>query len=94
LNVLTLASAPQAAREHATTALADLRKTQGEDPATFRGWLSETLERLRDERRKASVSSMAGKTAPSLRLTDLQGHPVDLEAERGNVVLLNFFSAW
>ena len=36
----------------------------------------------------------AGKPAPPLRLTDLQGHPVDLEAERGNVVLLNFFSAW
>jgi peroxiredoxin len=40
------------------------------------------------------LSSLVGKAAPPLKLTDLQGHPVDLEAERGNAVLLNFFSAW
>jgi hypothetical protein len=31
---------------------------------------------------------------PALVLKDLQGNNVDLRAERGNVVLLNFFSAW
>ena len=47
-----------------------------------------------EERRKALVSSMAGKKLPALVLTDLQGNKVDLLAMRGNVVLLNFFSAW
>ena len=31
---------------------------------------------------------------PALVLPDMQGKNVDLRAERGNVVLLNFFSAW
>jgi peroxiredoxin len=37
---------------------------------------------------------MQGRRVPALVLKDLQGHNVDLRAERGNVVLLNFFSAW
>ena len=37
---------------------------------------------------------MVGKPLPSLVLSDMQGKQVDLRAERGNVVLLNFFSAW
>lgn len=94
VNVLTLSAASPAARETARQALAAIRTAEGEDPATFDAWLAGTLDRRRDERRKALLSSMAGKPAPPLRLTDVQGHPVDLEAERGNVVLLNFFSAW
>lgn len=94
LNVLTLAAAAPAARDSAREALVAIRAAEGENTAGFDAWLSTTLERRRDERRKALLDSMAGKPVPPLRLTDLQGHPVDLEAERGNVVLLNFFSAW
>ena len=35
---------------------------------------------------------MQGRKLPALVLKDLQGNKVDLRAERGNVVLLNFFS--
>jgi hypothetical protein len=94
LNLLGLAFASPAARDAAREALLAIRTAEGESPATFDRWLAETLERQKEERRKALLSSMAGKAAPRLALTDLQGHPVDLEAERGNVVLLNFFSAW
>jgi hypothetical protein len=94
LTVLGLAAATPPQREAATTALADLQAKSGEKPAEFETWLSSTLSRLREERRKALVSNLAGKPAPVLVLTDLQGHKVDLQAERGNVVLLNFFSAW
>lgn len=94
LNVLGLAAAPPPVREQAQKALAEVQVALGERPEAFDRWLTETLARQRDERRQASLSSLAGKAAPPLKLTDLQGHPVDLEAERGNVVLLNFFSAW
>ena len=66
----------------------------GASVAGFEKWLTATLDRKRDERRKALVSSMAGRRVPALVLKDLQGNDVDLRAERGNVVLLNFFSAW
>jgi hypothetical protein len=94
LNVLDLASATPAARQTARDAVAAIRTAEGESANGFDAWLDETLARKRDERRKALVDSMEGKPAPVLHLTDLQGHPVDLQAERGNVVLLNFFSAW
>ena len=94
LNVLDLAAATPAARQTARDAISAIRTAQGESATDFDAWLTATLDRRRGERRKALVSSMEGKAAPALRLTDLQGHPVDLQAERGNVVLLNFFSAW
>jgi len=40
------------------------------------------------------TSHMLGKKLPALVLKDLQGNDVDLRAQRGNVVLLNFFAAW
>jgi hypothetical protein len=92
--VLTLAGATSPQREAAKAALADIRATSGENPAEFEAWLAETLERERSERRKAVLSNMVGKPMPELVLPDLQGKNVDLRAERGNVVLLNFFSAW
>ena len=52
------------------------------------------LARTREQRRNALVSNMQGRTLPALVLKDLQGNKVDLRAERGNVVLLNFFAAW
>jgi hypothetical protein len=94
LTVLGLAAVTPAQRDAAKAALADIQAKSGENPAEFDGWLTNTLARLREERRKALVSDMAGKPVPPLVLTDLQGNKVDLMAERGNVVLLNFFSAW
>ncbi len=55
----------------------------------------------RDARRASAKSGARRWSAtwpasklPALVLKDLQGNNVDLRAERGNVVLLNFFSAW
>jgi tetratricopeptide (TPR) repeat protein len=94
LTALGLAGITPPQREQAKKDLADVQARSGENPAEFEKWLTGTLERQREERRKALVSNMAGKKLPALVLTDLQGHKVDLQAERGNVVLLNFFSAW
>lgn len=94
LNVLTLAAVTPPQRDAARTGLLEVQKRSGENPAEFDGWLTNTLARLREERRKTLISDMAGKPVPPLVLTDLQGNKVDLLAERGNVVLLNFFSAW
>jgi hypothetical protein len=94
LTVLTLASATPPQREAAKTALKDIRAKSGENPAEFERWLTEALERERNERRKAVLSNVVGKPMPELVLPDMQGRSVDLRAERGNVVLLNFFSAW
>lgn len=94
LTVLGLAGASPSQRDGARTALKDIQAKSGENPAEFDTWLTGTLDRLREQRRKALVSNMVGKPLPALVLSDLQGHKVDLEAERGNVVLLNFFSAW
>jgi hypothetical protein len=91
---LGLAGITPAQREQARTALAEVQGKSGYSPAEFEKWLSDTLDRNRQERRKALVTNMQGRTLPSLVLTDLQGNKVDLRAERGNVVLLNFFSAW
>lgn len=94
LTVLGLAGTTPTSRDQAKTALADVQAKSGESPAEYEKWLNATLERKREERRRALIGNMAGKKLPALVLTDLQGHKVDLRALRGNVVLLNFFSAW
>ena len=94
VTVLGLAGATPAQRDAAKSALADIRTKAGENPAGFETWLADTLERERNERRKAVLGNMVGKPMPPLVLPDMQGKNVDLRAERGNVVLLNFFSAW
>jgi tetratricopeptide (TPR) repeat protein len=94
LTALGLAGITPPQREQARKDLADVHAKSGESPAEFEKWLTATLDRKREERRKALVNNMAGKKLPALVLTDLQGHKVDLQAERGNVVLLNFFAAW
>ena len=92
LTALGLAGITPPQRDQAKTALADVQAKSGENPAEFEKWLAATLDRKREERRKALVSNMAGRRLPALVLKDLQGNNVDLRAERGNVVLLNFFS--
>ena len=94
LTALCLAGITPPQRDQARVALADVQAKSGENPADFEKWLAATLDRKREERRKALVSNMAGRRLPALVLKDLQGNNVDLRAERGNVVLLNFFSAW
>jgi len=96
LNVLSLAYAPDTAQQRfqAQTALFTLRAKTGESFDESKSWLARTLERKREERREALVNNMQGRRVPALVLKDLQGNTVDLRAERGNVVLLNFFSAW
>lgn len=94
LRVLELASSQPPQRDGARAALADIQAKLGESPAEFDKWLSATLERRREERRRALVTDMTGKSLPAVVLTDLQGNRIDLRAQRGNVVLLNFFNAW
>jgi hypothetical protein len=94
LTVLGLAAAAPPQRELAKSALIGIQTKSGEAPAEFEKWLAATLDRKREERRAALLGNMAGRKMPLLVLTDLQGNKVDLLAERGNVVLLNFFSAW
>jgi hypothetical protein len=94
VTALGLAGITPPQRDQAKAALADVQAKSGENPADFEKWLAATLDRKRDERRRAVLSNMSGRKVPALVLKDLQGNAVDLRAERGNVVLLNFFSAW
>jgi tetratricopeptide (TPR) repeat protein len=94
LTALGLAGITAPQRQQARIALADVQTRAGEDPAEFDAWLTTTLDVRREARRAAFVSNMQGRKLPNLVLKDLQGNNVDLRAERGNVVLLNFFAAW
>jgi hypothetical protein len=97
LNAIELASASaQTAQQrgNAQTALFTLRGKTGESFDETKRWLAEMLERKREQRKNAVLGNMQGRQAPALVLKDLQGNKVDLRAERGNVVLLNFFAAW
>ena len=44
--------------------------------------------------RAEATSNMLGRKLPALVLKDLQGNTVDLGAQRGNVILLNFWASW
>jgi hypothetical protein len=98
LNVIDLAYADtvdaRQQRARAQKELFALRGSTGESVDETKAWLSEMLDRKRQQRRNALVSNMQGRTLPALVLKDMQGNNVDLRAERGNVVLLNFFAAW
>jgi hypothetical protein len=96
LNAIELAYAPETAsqRSRAEAALFKLRASTGESADESKAWLAEMLDRKRQQRRNALVSNMQGRKLPALVLKDMQGNNVDLRAERGNVVLLNFFAAW
>ena len=96
LNVIELAYNEQSAeaRARAQAAVLALRAKTGESADESKAWLTEMLDRKREQRRNASISNMQGRRLPNLVLKDLQGNNVDLRAERGNVVLLNFFASW
>ena len=94
VNALTLAGVTPAQREQAKAALAEVQAKSGYSPAEFERWLADTLNRRREERRAAMVGNIQGRRVPAVVFTDLNGNKIDLRAERGNVILLNFFSAW
>lgn len=98
LNVIDLASANAATngevRGKARFALLNLRKTTGETDAETQTWMIDMLDRKRQQRREAMTSNMLGRELPALVLKDLQGNTVDLRAQHGNVVLLNFWASW
>ena len=60
LTALGLAGITPPQRDQAKAALADVQAKNGENPAEFEKWLAATLDRKREERRKALVSNMAG----------------------------------
>lgn len=93
-DALSLQAGPPTLREAARTALADVYASDGTPPAEAARTIDRELERRREERRRALVSSAIGRTLPTLPTTDVAGTPVDLLAERGNVTLLNFFASW
>lgn len=41
-----------------------------------------------------SAPPQAGQMAPAFELTSLEGNPLDLEAQRGKVVVINVFASW
>ena len=97
LNAIELASSGAQTAEQrgkARAALFTLRGKTGESFDETKSWLAEMLERKREQRKNALISNMQGRKLPALVLKDMQGNNVDLRAERGNVVLLNFFAAW
>ena len=96
LNVIELANGPANAQQRiqAQTALFTLRAATGESAEESKAWLAEMLDRKREQRRQAMTSNMLGRKLPAVVLKDLQGKTVDLSAERGNVILLNFWASW
>jgi len=43
---------------------------------------------------KTPIKVKPGDTAPQFSRTDLQGHPFDLKAQRGKIVLVDFWASW
>lgn len=93
---LSLDSPPPLARLRAAAeaALAGLYAAEGVTAADTEVNIGRELERRRDERRRALLSSALGKALPALPTTDMAGTPVALPAAKGQVILLNFFAAW
>jgi len=58
-------------------------------PSLVRG-----AERQRQDRADATSFVHVGDSAPSFTLTDTNGAEFDLDAQRGKVVLVNFFATW
>jgi len=43
---------------------------------------------------KGSIKLKVGDLAPQFARGDLQGHPFDLKAQRGKIVLIDFWASW
>jgi peroxiredoxin len=43
---------------------------------------------------KAPVKLKVGDLAPQFARNDLQGHPFDMKAQRGKIVLIDFWASW
>ena len=43
---------------------------------------------------KTPIKMKPGDAAPQFSRTDLQGHPFDLKAQRGKIVLVDFWASW
>jgi peroxiredoxin len=93
---LSLESAPPLAplRQAAEASLTAIYVAEGTSADDTKANIARELERRRDERRRALLSSAVGKALPALPTTDLTGAPANLAGRPGQVILLNFFAAW
>jgi thiol-disulfide isomerase/thioredoxin len=93
---LSLESPPplQPMRDAAQASLAAIYAADGTPAADATASIARELDRRRDERRRALLSSAVGKALPALPTTDLKGAPASLASRPGQVILLNFFAAW
>ena len=94
-DALSLESPPplQPLRDAAQAGLAAIYAAEGVSAADAQVNIARELERRRDERRRALLSTAVGKALPALPTTDLAGTPASL-GRPGQVTLLNFFAAW
>ncbi len=94
-DALSLESPPplQPMRDAAQAGLAAIYAAEGVSAADAQVNIARELERRRDERRRALLSTAVGKALPALPTTDLAGAPASL-GRPGQVTLLNFFAAW
>jgi len=93
LQALSLAAGPAPLRQQARQALAGL-PGPWERPDRFDAWLEAELQRRREARRAAALTSLVDRRLPSLALSTPDGRPFDIAALRGKVLLLNFFTSW
>jgi hypothetical protein len=94
LNALSLTGGAPPQRAEATSALAALRGSEGEDAAGFDAWLDAELTRRREERRARMLASLVDRPLPALPLQSLSGAPIDASKLRGKVLLYKFFASW
>ena len=95
-DALSLEAPPPLAplRETAQASLTAIYVAEGTSAEDTKTNIARELDRRRDERRRALLSSAVGKALPSLPTTDLAGAPASLGGRPGQVTLLNFFAAW
>jgi hypothetical protein len=93
LQALSLAAGPAPLRQQARQALAAL-PGPWERPERFDAWVEAELQRRREARRAAALTSLLDRPLPALALSTPDGRAFDIAALRGKVLLLNFFTSW